>query len=263
MRALSFSLLIVFSAASAAAQNRSDYSPVLFPISVSERPGAYGSIWSSVATLLNSSSEAISIPLGGCHIPPCYYRIEPGRSEAVQIEPARADFPPAFILYVPKTASGSLHFNLRVQDLSRQALTWGTEIPVVTETQFLASPIFLLQLPLEARFRSAIRVYDLEARYFRDHASARAEVTVRVGSRIVKSAIVDVEARASEALEDFHVLPGYFEIIDLAAWVGEPLETVDVEIRPLSDGLRIWAFASVTNNETQHVTVVSPQSTAF
>ena len=34
---------------------------------------------------------------------------------------------------------------------------------------------------------------------------------------------------------------------------------VRIEIEPLTADLRFWAFVSVTNNETQHVTVITPQ----
>jgi hypothetical protein len=33
---------------------------------------------------------------------------------------------------------------------------------------------------------------------------------------------------------------------------------VRVDVEAVSAGLRFWAFASVTNNATQHVTVVTP-----
>src|SRR5260370_32300719 len=36
------------------------------------------------------------------------------------------------------------------------------------------------------------------------------------------------------------------------------VDRVRIEITPATDGLRLWAFVSVTNNETQHVTVIAP-----
>jgi hypothetical protein len=32
-----------------------------------------------------------------------------------------------------------------------------------------------------------------------------------------------------------------------------------IEVGPAPGGVKIWGFASVTNNTTQHVTVISPQ----
>jgi hypothetical protein len=33
-----------------------------------------------------------------------------------------------------------------------------------------------------------------------------------------------------------------------------------IEIEPLAGTTRYWAFVSITNNETQHVTLVTPES---
>jgi hypothetical protein len=36
------------------------------------------------------------------------------------------------------------------------------------------------------------------------------------------------------------------------------LDKVRVEVTPLTEGLRFWTFVSITNNETQHVTTITP-----
>ena len=54
-------------------------------------------------------------------------------------------------------------------------------------------------------------------------------------------------------------VPGYREIHNLeqiaplAGW-----DLITVEIEPLSDGMQYWAFIAITNNETQHMTTVTP-----
>jgi len=37
-------------------------------------------------------------------------------------------------------------------------------------------------------------------------------------------------------------------------------DRVRIEVAPLTSGLRLWGFVSVTNNQTQHVTTVVPQN---
>jgi hypothetical protein len=37
------------------------------------------------------------------------------------------------------------------------------------------------------------------------------------------------------------------------------VERVRLEIEPVTDGLRLWGFVTVVNNETQHATVITPQ----
>lgn len=34
---------------------------------------------------------------------------------------------------------------------------------------------------------------------------------------------------------------------------------VKIELTPVTQGMRIWGFVTVTNNDTQQVTTVSPQ----
>jgi hypothetical protein len=36
-------------------------------------------------------------------------------------------------------------------------------------------------------------------------------------------------------------------------------ETVTIEVTPVRPDVRLWAFVSVTNNLTQHVTLIAPQ----
>ena len=56
-------------------------------------------------------------------------------------------------------------------------------------------------------------------------------------------------------------VPGYAQFVDLVAVFPQlaASETIRVEITPISPGLRFWAFAAITNNETQHVTTITPQ----
>jgi hypothetical protein len=37
------------------------------------------------------------------------------------------------------------------------------------------------------------------------------------------------------------------------------IDTLRVDVRPITEGTRIWSFVSVTNNETHHVTTFSAQ----
>jgi len=54
--------------------------------------------------------------------------------------------------------------------------------------------------------------------------------------------------------------PGYLQLdLGEAGAALEGAETAWVRIEPRTEGLRFWAFASVTNNPTGHVTTVTPQ----
>jgi len=146
-------------------------------------------------------------------------------------------------------------FESRIQDISRQAQTWGTEIRVVREREFTTQPVLLVNVPMDGRFRLMLRVYDIDG---------RADAVVRVevfpfGSSPVGQ--VDL-ALAPPSGRHPRYKPSYVQYEDLRGLIPpgfNPGAVVGVRITPLTPGLRIWAFISVTNNETQHVTTVTPQ----
>jgi hypothetical protein len=55
--------------------------------------------------------------------------------------------------------------------------------------------------------------------------------------------------------------PAYAEIADLVEAFPQiaAYERLRIRIEPLTPGMRYWAFVTITDNMTQHVTVVSPQ----
>lgn len=233
-------------------------------IALSPLPGANGSMWSTSLLVRNTSAVPVQLSgvfqdcngFSGCPppdlLPEATYEILP----AVNLGN------PATILAVPTGRSGDLVFTLRVQDLSRQSQTWGTTIPVVGETKFHSDAVWLLDLPISTSFRNTLRIYEIDGR-------SPAQVVVRVFAIApahpiwLKAASPDRllgEATVTLRPGSRNITPGYAEIADLskiASLIG--VSRVAIQVQPLTPGLRIWSFASVTNNETQHVTVITPQ----
>jgi hypothetical protein len=53
--------------------------------------------------------------------------------------------------------------------------------------------------------------------------------------------------------------PAYLDL-DLASLTAlDGLESVRVEVEPVAAQTKLWAFMTITNNDTHHVTIVSPQ----
>jgi hypothetical protein len=133
---------------------------------------------------------------------------------------------------------------LHVRDRSRDADSAGTEIPVVRQGDLRSDVLHLLNIPSRHDSRTLLRVYDLgtaatprvNVRMF-DLASG---ATLREFSTDLAPGGPNAAAHAAVAL-----LPG-----------DDPF---GLEVRPAHEGMRIWAFVTVTNNRTQAVTVVSPQ----
>jgi hypothetical protein len=256
--------LIAFTTA-AIAQSGSE--KILVPIRITTPvPGANGSLWSSSLLVRNTSSTSftlnnIAVDCNGLLCPPAV-DLTPGAT--YQITPSGGSDRPAAVMTVLPGHGTDLSFTLRVQDISRQSQTWGTEVPVVRESDTRSGKIVLLDVPVTTAFRNTLRVYDIDGK-------ANDQLTVRlfaldptppsaIGSGTVDRFLGESTiALRPPAAGDTGRSPSYAEIGDLSQIA--PLGTttrVAVEVEPVTAGLRIWSFVSVTNNDTQHVTVIVP-----
>lgn len=233
----------------AAAQTTHEFARVLLPVATETVAGAHGSLWSSELWFHSNSDEgAVVLPLSLSDVGPLKHI-----TLRLPIFKARAGQPPGQLLLVSRNALPDVEFNLRVRDLSRQAETWGTEIPVVPEDEFRTRPIALLPVPLGSGFRTMVRIYGLE----QTGGAVRVKVsTVEDDPSEPLRVVFDVSIQLAPTGSQF--TPPYAEL-PLHLLLPASNATARVDVEPLTQGLAYWAFASVTHNETQHVTVVSPQ----
>ena len=224
---------------------------ILFPV-LFNAAGANGSDWRSEGVVSNPNPFTVdnynSIDSIVCITFPCGERLSPGGY-------ARLDgggYPRGVALLVPRPEAPLVDFALRVRDVSRQAEGFGTEVPVVREKDLVTDrPIALLEVPLDPRYRVKVRIYALDPILFDD----RAKVSVLDSStRAVKSLHLLTLTRTCEG-EACVLLPSYAEL-DLAPGAQNERVTISIEG---PRGAPSWAFATVTNNATQQVTVVTPQ----
>jgi hypothetical protein len=253
-----------------------DFEKVLLPLAgTGSVQGAYGSVWTNDFWVFNNSSGssaifADTIGCGGFPLPvfkPCELMWDvPPNSQSRGDFVAFPDDPPGLLLYLAKAGSASTTFNLRVQDISRQAQTWGTELPVVREAQFLTDRIELLNIPLDDRFRHTLRVYDPDSHErvtfrvtFFDTTSVARGLERSAGTMLVDT-VVDAQPGKTYR-PNFPRVPSVAQLSNFTVSFPQLAmsERVRIEIRPVTPGIRFWAFASVTNNETQHVTTITPQ----
>jgi hypothetical protein len=217
-------------------------------------PGAYGSQWETRLVVLNRTERPVLIEglESSCQVPLCPPLVVQPHATATAF-PVVEGRPGIFLRASDTTLSHAVTAHLRVQDVSRQSETWGTEIPVVRESEALTGPTDLLDIPLGPEFRSLLRLYD-----FAPGANA---VRVRIFRLSGKMEPPDADPLVGEwILSLTHGgdvrFPGYAQLILPPAAAGE---SVRVEIAPLDEGMKFWAFVSVTNNATQHITVITPQ----
>jgi hypothetical protein len=161
----------------------------------------------------------------------------------------------------------SLH--VRLFDESRAGGSFGTEIPAVRDSEILSEAQWLPNVPLDASFRQHVRVYGVSSdtgtgevllRVFTDTgATPLAEQTLVLTPASPLARLPLNEETPPDSILAFPRNPAYAEVASLRALVSETHERVRLQLVPLTPGLRYWAFVSVTNNETQHVTLITPQ----
>ena len=199
-----------------------------------------------MVTLRNGSDNAITHYPPHCPIfPPVpgKFCVQQGFSELAPHTTKRVDLlhSGAVFLYV----SDDVFVQLRVHDLSRQAESFGAEIPVVRLSEMKTTPGAILDIPNDPRFRSTFRVYAF-------WPNAPSDLVVR---------FVNDDTGASRE-ERFHIEPstlGWDEPIAAPPLYRQfsDFEATRIELEPSTPGLRYWAFVSVTNNETQQVTTLT------
>lgn len=226
----------------------------LVPIAVRDISGAEGSVFTSNLLVLNSGQrEAVVDTWRSCQIL-CTGEIAPGMAGLVQM--AEPGSNPGLIL-LTRPADAALKFSLRTQDQSRQADTLGTELPVVPESRMTSRVYELINVPTDGRFRSSLRLYAF------DVEEVRAKLIfseLYFGRELARTDVVlrrlPIEPSARLAFK-----PAYAELHSLVQQFPQLASVQELRIRVEIEhaSAPFWAFVSVTNNRTQHITTVTPQ----
>jgi hypothetical protein len=226
---------------------------VLIPIAIGPSPGEFGSRWVSDLWARNEASTTRAFDADEFCVTLCQPKaLAPSETRQVPfLQQPAGD--PGLIAYVDG-ADSDVIFNLRVQDLSLQAQTWGTEVPAVREHDLLSGTKSLLNIPVDGRFRQTVRVYTIDP--------TEALFRLRAFALFTNETLgtVDIALRAPLPGPQSHYKPSYAQLGDLVTLFPRTsgLGAVGLQFIPLTPDVRYWAFVSVTNNETQHVTTITP-----
>jgi IPT/TIG domain. len=221
------------------------YEPVLFPIYTPPIKGAFGAEFHTVARV---ASEAEPFDIFGydtnCTLidPPVLpdrpYRIGTGET----VLDTRCNSGVGRLLFVPAAHVEDFAANLRVTDITRQAQSHGVEVPVVRLRDFTTSKIALLGVPVDPRFRNTLRIYGLPG------GAESLLVTVN-------GVTTPVNLQPPASIYE----PSYAQFTNFPT---DMTGTVTVTIDQMRNGIvpptSIWAMVSVTNNDTQQITLVTP-----
>ena len=187
----------------------------------------------------------LTVPLGpgqSMHNPDNFF--QPGRSNLSQL------------LYISEQAERNVSMGLRIADTSRHALNGGTDLPVIREGDFLTQKAQLLNVPLDNQtFRLLLRLYEVnysEAHFAVRFYDADGDAMPIYGASLTTKTPEQGPFRGEAAYTELDITTLLYLRL---AWP----EIARIEIEPLTAGARYWAFISLTNNETQLVTLVTPQ----
>lgn len=268
-RTVTLSLLVLLLVAAPvvfAADEPADYTLALVPLVTSGLPGAHGSVWDSELHILNNSHlplrmlgalEETGIP---APVDPSV-RLDPHETRRVALQ--HLDGADGAFLFIPNTLANTTKMSLRVRDTSQNAMSLGDEVPVVRLDQ-AADDLTLFDVPVDPKYRATLRIYGFTP------APMQVGVTIysEDGNTPLANFDQDLEGIAILVAEPFPAFPAYAAINPLTAAVRAAAAGSRVRIQitnyagcctPPLPVAKIWAFVSLTNNETNQVTIVTPK----
>jgi hypothetical protein len=218
------------------------FTRVLIPVLANHLPGAGGSNWQTDVWITNATDQPVVYLFQPCNQACCCAETNTICPQSTRLN--GDDRPQGRWIAAP--VGGLLRFEVRQRDLTRNASSAGVELPIVREDEFVSDEVHLLAVPRDPKFRITIRFYGLDA------SPVLNVDQIDQSGTIVRNDIV-LLGRPSA---DYFVAPGYAQLsIDPASQAATPLR---IRIRSLSAGIKFWAFASVTNNDTSEVTLILP-----
>lgn len=231
----------------------SQYERILLPVSINGIvPGANGTQWKTDFWLRNDGADTITIAPWSVsphtHALPAQFALHNPQDLSSE---GRGN--PSQLLYVLETPTARISASLRVADVSRHDLNAGTDIPVVRDADLLTDRAQLLNVPIDpATSRVLLRIYDVaitDASYAVSVFAQTEEPSFTVTSFFVHARTPQTGQFRNEA--------AYVQL-DLTSALPASPGNFRVEVSPRTPGSRFWTFASITNNDTQLVTLVTP-----
>lgn len=219
---------------------------LLLPIFTPPVDGAFGAEFHTSATVANLGRSPMSL-FGlayNCAIivscPQAPDRIDLPAERVLRAEEIAYNGAPGRFVFVPKSDLDNLSMSLRVHDVTREELNFGTEIPIVRESEFVKDNIVFPFVPGFPWYRNTLRIY----------AASPVDVLVSAGSQPT------TRVSLTGGSTPFEPAYGVFTNFRPGGW---QRVTIQVDQGGATDPVPIWAFITVTNNQTQAITTITPR----
>ena len=164
-------------------------------------------------------------------------------------------------LYLPKEEAEQLRMSLVTQShmWNRPDDPGFTELPIVRASEFRDKTIDIIGVRMEPGFRQSLRLYALDG-------TAYSAVDVRVydlatNERVYQEVHWLMPLTDQRTPDGRALAPAFNMECDLSKELPDLLDgrNVRLEVEPLTEGMKVWAFMSITNNKTQHFSTIVPR----
>lgn len=261
-------LLALSGVAVAAPYPREQMRILLFPLMTREVDGAFGTVWWSELRIHNRGDQKVPFHQGAyfCGIQQCEDVIRPGETRRLEMG-ARPDGFQGQLAYVDQDLADEISFSYHTWVSVGGRKRAVSEIPVVTERDFLWEGTALPYVPVTTGTRINLRIYDAEPSSG-NHVQLRiypGELSPGTGA---SSPLVDdvlplhyYGTRVDDGFW-FPELPGYLQFDDLVGRYPQLAahDGIRIEVGPAGpqQGLALWFFATTTDNASNAVVHYTP-----
>lgn len=162
---------------------------------------------------------------------------------------------PLFV-YLPKETAAKLRLSLVVESAlqAHPEERAFTEVPIVRASDFTAGKMEFIGVRVDDGFRVAVRIYGLT----QEPGELMMHVySLETGEKIHECLHEIAPLSEEVTAEGLPLRPSYGMECDMSEELEHNGQKVRVVLEPLTEGLRYWAFLTITNNKTQHFSTVT------
>lgn len=234
--------------------------PLGFYSSAQMQSGAFGSVFAGYTAVYNGNP--FTIPVGSCMPVSCAF-YSPFSFDSIGRLVTRPDLGIAIDYQV--IASAKMTFSSRLFERSRRGQPRGIDLPVVREGHFFDEAVGFPNVPFGPDVRVSLRVYDP----WQGHPPASPmleQLDVEyLGGVLGDTLLAQSTLHPRQPFTDIHdrdyslYYPSSDAIHDVRSFVPElqSQSLVHIRITPRPAGAQFYAMVSVTDNETQTVSIIT------